>query len=321
MIEVKKNNRLLVGASLVIAAFGLCELNGLGPFSIIERWSDLTTVRERLEDERRTEDRVAIAEQSVEDWKAKSLSSSPTKLSAVVQQKLIELSTAVGAGDLIVEPAAPKRLGDAGYIVRFVIRGAMRPQQCAEYMDAIHAFDTLRKVTRIDILPASKSRSQKNVDEKRVTIEIEFLALHGAKDTKEIPDRDRSSSFAKLLQSKPIFQRYASPPPPTVVKTKPKPRPIEKVETKPVVELPPPPNLLKSLRYVASFSNEGEWQAWLYDSESQKQYTVNERDKLVNGAYWLRVTQIDDESIEVQRNGARHNVGLGELLIPAHKEL
>ena len=239
-----------------------------------------------------------------------------------MQRKLIELSADIGVADAVVEPAAPKRLGDAGHVVRFAIRGTMRPHQCAEYLDAIYGFDTLRKVTRIDVLPMSKSRSEKSPKRKRVTIELEFLALHGATDTREIPVQEQSKSFAKLLSDRPVFQRYDPPPPaPVVAKAKPKPSPTANVETKPVVKLRPPPNLLKSLRYVASFSNEGEWQAWLYDSDSKQQYTVNERDKLMNGKYWLRVNQIDEESIDVQIDDVQHTIQLGESLIPPQREL
>lgn len=283
----------------------MIESIGMGLTSIAAKRRSIRLQAEALQRESDKRDEISIAVAELENWLPKCLPGDPARSSNIYQQALLLHATEIGIEEIVVQPEVAKPVRNVGHRIPCRITATMTPQQLGAYLDRIYAMDLMQKVTRLDVVNVSKSQDGRSLGLKRIAIRIEAVALLAAQDRDEIKSHELTMTLEKLFQEKPLFTRDVVPA----------------VQTLPVANSTQPteassqPDPLSFVRYVASFSKRGVWQAWLYDDRTKEQYTLTQGDRVAGGEHVLRVLAIGEDFVELEIDRVTARIELGQLLI------
>lgn len=336
-----ESHRNYVVLSLVVASlFALLDFWGYGLTSLWRHRNQIRSTQRLIAIEQENVQATERTRKRLDAWRAKSISSSASQALGAYQRALLEIAQELDVEEVTVEPGPPKDFPGVGKRATCTIKAAMLPLQFAQLVDRVSQLDTLHRITRLDITGRKVAyRSPAGADAApnakpntmRVALTAEIIAMADSFEASgptaeprltELKTQESDHSFATALKQHPIFSRYTPPAKPAKVAL-PAPKPTPKVEqgrTKVVaIVAPPPPNQLERLKYVGSFSTQGRWQAWIYDTQSMEQYAVSENDVLRSGKHAMRIVTIESDYLEFEladdSSAAIERVDLGNKLL------
>ena len=302
--------------ALLAAAFVFSEFSGNGPTSVFRRRQEIADLEVRLKQEAATHKRNERAAEEMQRWKQRSHSSEPAAAATAFQRRILEIAEQKAVGDLLVQPGIVSAHGTFGHKRTFTVRGRMTPDQFSRLVDGLYTIDALYRVTKIGISSSPNAKSMHN--KRPVELMIELLSLHEAENKPLDRELENSHLLSDAIAKAGRFEKFIPTPPP------PPPAQPEKesiVETLPVSKPAPPPNLLKSLRFVGSFFRDGFWRAWLYDAESKKSYQVKKNDRVTSGSYSMLIESVQQDTVLVNIDDAIYRIPIGEFMASHKKEL
>ncbi len=299
---------VLFGGS--IAVFGMWETVGhvlLQPLTDARAAVDAArSANATLQDQSTT---VEHALRNLKQLAGHSLPADPGKASVLYQGWLIRHLEQNSIASAIVTPAPAIVEKSIGHRIPFSVQCQASTNNIAMFLDQFYATPLLHRITNLNIANASDGEAIH-----RVTISIEALAFDTATNIDALPEpaavTDETSLVAALSKND-IFRRkmptqefvpVVAPPAEQVVAEPQPPDPAAK------------PDPRKSIRFVASVWNGDQREAWFVDQRSKEERSVIASSELTFPDIEGRILSIDDDTLQLELQGQRCSINLGQTL-------
>jgi len=309
----------LVAAAVVVLGGGQYLAGSFAnPFAA--RQAELTKLTKQVEAQR---DKVVVAQHAqrrVTRWQKQSLPSDITLARSFYQNWLADLIEKVKLGNAHVQPertvAVSRTTSNRQTITAYnqlpyTINAQGTIDQFVRFFYEFYKADLLHRVRSMALQPLKDKQI-------KITLTVEALVLPGASPT--VPDKlgtaDRLAlasveDYTKLIGARNVFQAYVPPPPP-IVKAPPR---VER-PTPPPVAAPKPPAFDDAKHTIISaiVQVDDRPQVWVLVRTSGKLLKLFEGDSIEVGQYKGKITKISRLDVEIDSDGRRQLIALGENL-------
>jgi hypothetical protein len=256
--------------------------------------------------------RVKKLEAQLEEFKARSLPSNLALARSLYGNWLLETAKEAGWQNAFLDIGESRAVGSY-HSFRFTLKADTNWEGLARFLYKFYSTDWLHRVRLLAIQP--KERSQLI----EVNASVEAISLRDALRRDTLPSRPpRNLSagdvnvYTRTLAQRNLFAPYSPPPPPErrppVVSTPPTPPPS-----------PPPPPPFDASRFAfltGIVGPPGRLEAWVLSRTEGRIYVLREGDEFQIGLLRGRVRRLELRSAEIEAEGRRWRVNLGESLRP-----
>jgi hypothetical protein len=241
------------------------------------------------------------------EWDKRSLPADHEIARSLYQNWLSELADQVGFQGTQVESAEGHMTKKTYYALPFTVRGQASMEQLVQFLFKFYQAGHLQQIRHLSIKPLENAKGQENSKTLKLSISIEALSLPGATR----PDK-LSGEPGKVLAA-PSLEQYVKA---IVGRNLFSPYTASGQAPRPVDSNPPQFDLAKYAYLTASVIDvQGRRQVWLKSrAENDKTLTLSQGDEFTIGPIHGKVTRIDRRWVEVEIDGARYQLALGNNL-------
>jgi len=304
-MALRKREKILVGlTTLLVLAFVVRFLFSLfsGATGGLEETRDKLAhdvhhKKQAVSDGRKAEARLTA-------WQKRSLPADHEIARSLYQNWLSELVEQVGFHRSRVESGEGHTVQKAYYLLPFTIRGQATMEQLVRFLFQFYQAGHLHQIRHLSIKPVESVKGQENSNALELVITIETLSLPGASRPDKLssePGKELAvtalDNYSKVIVGRNLFSPYTASgkPPPTDA-------------------TPPPFDLTKFAYLTAVLDVGGRPQAWLISRTTDQTFKLSEGDEFTIGPLHGKVTRIGNRKVELEIDGARYQVALGNNL-------
>jgi hypothetical protein len=300
-MALKKRERNLAIATgvLVVLFLGRMLLSGLGSSG-----NPLETQREQLireiERKKRQIDRGKESEARLAEWQRRSLPSELEAARSLYQNWLLASANEAGFEGLKVESTQGRQRGSTYHALRFNVQARTNLDQLTRFLHRFYSAGFLHQILSLSLVPLEEGRKLE------VQFSVEALALAEADRSNKLPQQPEkpllaadASNYAKSIAGRNIFAPYRRPDPP-----------------------PPDPPKFDPAKYVylSAIVQVGDQpEAWIINRTSGDRITLRQGDDFSAGDYQGKIERIGLREVEIEVDGQRWLLPLGDNLRNAVK--
>ncbi len=253
------------------------------------------------------------AEQQLEAWRRRSLPANAETAASLYQNWLLQTARDAGFTSVTIDAALGRGRPEVFQVVRLNLQAAAGLEELTAFLHRFYRAGYLHQIAILGVVPEGRGGRLS------VQMTIEALSLPTAKRADELPEAPSDRALATLdeyrdaIAKRNLFAAYQPPPPPprpTVEVSRPAPRP-----TPPA---PPPRPRFDVARhaYLTGIvkTADGRWQAWIHARTSDERFELFEGDAFQVGDARGRMLRIEEREAEVEFDGKRYVVALGDNL-------
>ncbi len=306
-MALRKRERILVVVTAVLAlAFGvrfLFSMLGGATGELAEARDKLAKVVRDKEQDVREGNKAAAR---LAEWDKRSLPADHEIARSLYQNWLSELADQVGFQGTHVESAEGHMTKKAYYALPFTVRGEATMEQLVRFLFQFYQAGHLQQIRHLSIKPLENVKGQENSKTLKLSISIEALSLPGA----DRPDKLSSEpahalavaaldEYSKVIVGRNLFLPYTASGP---------------VQSRPTDSSPPQFDPAKYAYLTAVLDVGGRPQAWLLSRTTDQTFKLSQGDAFTIGPVHGKVTRIDHHYVELEIDGARYQLALGNNL-------
>ncbi|MCS7237655.1 MAG: hypothetical protein NZ899_05215 [Thermoguttaceae bacterium] len=259
----------------------------------------------------RLETRVARQkklEAQLEAFKQRSLPGNTAVARSVYGHWLLELAKKSGWQNTYLDSGDSRAAGFYSSF-RFNLKGDARWEGLARFLYGFYSADYLHRIRLLTLQPKERS------DQLEVNLSVEALALEEATSKENLPERPPRSlpagderAYSDLLARRNIFAPY-SPPRETPS--------VRVVNTPPPTPPPPPPFDASRFAFLTGIVGPpDQLEAWILSRTEGKTYVLREGESFQIGLLRGRIVRLELRAAEIEADGRRWRVAIGESLRP-----
>ena len=245
---MNQREKILAGGLAVVFAFVIGEwlLSTFLLTPIEERNTRIGALKSSIKKHKATKFKILDAQKKLKEWRTEqSLPPDPLKASTVYQAWLVDLAGKTRLSGARIEPGTGRPVSDTYVKIPMTIQAETTFDRLQQFLYEFHRADLLHKVIRVDCRPKS-SAGNPILD---LTINVEAISLTDAEDRDELDPKTREPTRPVFDEN--LFVRGYNGP--------------ERQSR--------PQDMAQYIKLVATFSENGQWTARLYD-DTNKEYTV-----------------------------------------------
>lgn len=247
-------------------------------------------------------------EAQLENYKQRSLPRNTAVARSIYGHWLLELAKKAGWQNTYLDVGDSRSAGFYNSF-RFNLKGDTRWEGLARFLYGFYSADYLHRIRLVSLQPKERS------DQLEVNLSVEALALNEATGAEGLPERPPrplaagdERAYSELLAKRNLFAPYSPPretPPPRVATPSPPPPP------------PPPPFDASRFAFLTGIVGPPDrLEAWILSRTEGKTYVVREGESFQIGRLQGRIVRLELRAAEIEAEGRRWRVGLGESLRP-----
>ena len=294
-MALNKRERIL-GALVGIAVLAGAAYFG---FSVLSaptgsRWAERNRLAAEIEKKKLIVERGQKAQAKLAEWEKRSLPAHHELGRSLYQNWLSELVDKVGLTRSRVESGEGRLHQNAYYLFPFTVRGQGNAEKVVEFLFAFYRAGHLHQIRHLSIKPVERGR------ELDLVMTIEALSLPGAKSDKlcaEPGTRLAQTSIDEYVNTfvrRDLFSPFLPGSNSGSGRSKLDPA--------------------KYAYLTAVLSVEGRPQAWFVARTTDQIYKLSEGEEFTVGAVRTKVVRIGQRDVDLEIDGARYTVGLGNSL-------
>lgn len=282
-------------------------VSGVGK-AFSERKRLIETVRRDVEAKEFKVAQAGLALEQFEAWEKRALPRDPELARSLYQNRLAATLAAAKLKGVHVEPGRTTQIRDVGVKMPFVVRSQGSLSDVVRWLTAFYRTDDLHQIREMSLQPSTGNELQ-------LTATIEALSLPGADRTDRLTEavdpqfeEGPTAEMLAKLQQRNFFAAYVPPPPPKPPYNPPPP--------------PPPPPVFDEAKFAfltSILSVDDRPQAWLSVRPTKQTLKLHEGDGIKVGRFTGTVVRIAEAEIEVEQDGNRRVVKLGQTLAAGEK--
>ena len=241
------------------------------------------------------------------EWDKHSLPADHEMARSLYQNWLSELADQVGFQGTQVESAEGHMTKKAYYSLPFTVRGQATMEQLVQFLFKFYQAGHLQQIRHLSIKPLENVKGQENSKTLKLSINIEALSLPGASRPDKLSSEPGNSlavaaldQYSKVIVGRNLFSPFtpAGQPPPA----------------RPADSSPSQFDPSKYAYLTAVLDVGGRPQAWLLSRTTNETLKLGEGDEFKIGLVHGKVTRIDRRAVELEIDGARYQLALGNSL-------
>lgn len=246
---------------------------------------------------------AGLALEKFTDWEKRSLPSDLDMARTLYQSRLAATMATARLKNVQVEPGRTTTVRDVYAKLPFTVRGQGSLVDVARWLGEYYRADDLHQLRDLALQPSGDGNMQ-------FSATIEALSLPGADRRDRLSDAvdpnfdaARADTLVKTLTERSFFAAYVPPPPP---------RPPA-----PPSSAPPPPPVFDESKYAyltSVLAVGSEPQAWLSIRPTKQTLRLKTGDDLRVGRVTATVVRIGDAEMEIEQDGKRRVIRLGQPL-------
>lgn len=232
-----------------------------------------------------------------------SLPAEPRVAALLYQGWLLERVDDAGL-DAVVTPGRAVVENGIGHRIPFTIQASANLRQIGRFLDDFYSTPILHRITYLTIDNGGNSAST----DRKITVTLEALALAGAPSRDSLPEpehRAGSQTLQNCFARRDPFRRM------TVTTSR---KPVIARQQPPVPAAKPRVDALETIRLVASIWQQGQREAWFFDTRTEEELIVRVGAELTVDDFSAHVTDIGSDSITLSSNAGKHTTRLGQTL-------
>ncbi len=314
-MNIALNQRERTLAVVIVALLGLVLLYFLfsawqGPRRALrtqraQATAELNQLKDRLE-------LAARAEQQLQAWRRRSLPANAEAAVSLYQNWLLQTARNAGLRSITIDAAQGRRRPEVFQALRLNLQATANLEQLTTFLHRFYQAGHLHQIVVLVMLPESRG------DQLALQLTIEALSLPAADRTEELTTAPSGHDLAALsvyhdaIARRNLFAAYQPPPPsrPAVAET-PRPAPQPRPTT-------PPPPRFDPVRhaYLTGIVRtvDDRWQAWILARTSGETFELFEGDAFQIGDTRGKMLRIEEREAEIEFDGKRYVVPLGDNL-------
>ena len=251
---------------------------------------------------------AARAEERLEGWRRRSLPANAETAVSLYQNWLLQTARDAGFTAVTIDAAQGRRRPEVFQALRFNMQATATLEQLTAFLHRFYQVGHLHQILSLSLLPESRGE--------RLTLQmsVEAFSLPTADRADELAtvpsERELAelSEYRKAIAGRNLFAAYQPPPPPrpTVAET---PRPAPQPR-------PTPPRFdpVRHAYLTGIVRADDRWQAWILARTSGERFELFEGDAFQIGDARGRMLRIEEREAEVEFDGQRYVIPLGENL-------
>ncbi|NUQ61563.1 MAG: hypothetical protein HUU20_03690 [Pirellulales bacterium] len=298
-LKKRERNLAIVTAVLVVLFLGKMFLSTWGR-SGGPREAQRNELTREIERKKRQIERGRQAAARLAQWQRQSLPKDREAARSVYQNWLLASANSVGFDGTKVETTIGRQRGETYYALRFNLQAQATLEEVTQFLYRFYSAGYLHQILNLDLLPSDNGRK---LD---VQLSVEALSLPQSDRTDKLPEKPSkplltvsASDYAKAVAGRNIFAPFRKPDPP----------PAE----------PPKFDAAKYV-YLTAVVQVGEQpQAWIVNRTSGDCLKLREGDEFRAGDFRGKVQRIGRREAEIEVDGQRWLLPLGDNLREAVK--
>ncbi len=300
-MALKKRERILaIVTSVLVAAFlgRLLISSWGGSGGNLQKQRDVLV--QEIERKKRQIERGREAEARLDQWRQQSLPSDLVAARSLYQNWLLALANDARFRGTKVEATQGRQRGDTYHALRFNVQAETTLADLTQFLHDFYAAGYLHQILNLGLVPLEEGRK---LD---VQFSIEALALPNTDRTNKLPDEPAkpllaadASDYSEAIAGRNIFAPYRAPAPP-----------------------PADPPRFDPAKYVylsAIVSVADRPEAWIINRTSGDRFRLRQGEEFRAGDYRGVIQQIGSREVEIEMDGQRWLLPLGDNLREAVK--
>lgn len=305
-IALNQREKTLAGAVLVL--LGVVVLYFLFTAWRGPRQALLAQKAEATAELQRKQNRLQLArqaEQQLETWRRRSLPANAETAVSLYQNWLLQTAGDAGFTAVSIDAALGRRRPEVLQALRLNLQAAAGLEELVAFLHRFYQAGHLHQIARLALVPEGRGGRLS------VQITIDALSLPTAEHANELPEAPSDRALALLgeyrdtIARRNLFAAYQPPPPPRPTVEAPRPA------------APPQPRFDAARHaYLTGIVKtvDGRWQVWIHARTSDERFELFEGDTFEIGDARGKVLRIEEREAEVEFDGERYVVALGDNL-------
>lgn len=298
---MQKREKILgaVACGLVLAVGGNYVYGKLSD-SYNLRVGQIESLNSKIQDKEFEIQKGFRARKQLNSWNKTSLPSNSQLAATLYQNYLVSLLDETGMDEVDVGANRPVSRGGVYQLLAFNIRAQGTLQQLTDLLFKFYQAGHLHQITNLTAKPIENSKLD-------INLKIEALSLAKADQLDKLSEEtstrlawDEVEDYQQAISHRNLFANYVPPPP----ARREAPRPAA-----------PPPFDAAKFAVVSAIIEVGERpQVWVNVRTSGEMLKRHEGDQVEVGLFKGKITRIDSQSVEIESQGQRKVVALGQSL-------
>jgi hypothetical protein len=241
------------------------------------------------------------------EWDKRSLPADHEIARSLYQNWLSEVADQVGFQGTQVESAEGHMTKKAYYSLPFTVRGQATMEQLVRFLFQFYQAGHLQQIRHLSIKPLENVTGQENSKNLKLAISIEALSLPGANRPDKLSSEPGKvlavaalDEYSKVIVGRNLFSPYTASG--------------QTQSTRPADSSPPQFDPAKYAYLTAVLDVGGRPQAWLLSRTTDQTFKLSQGDEFTIGPVHGKVTRIDHRFVELEIDGARYQLALGNSL-------